>query len=191
MRFNPPPNWPPSPPGWMPPPGWQPDPSWPPPPPGWQLWTSEDSTKRPGRRRNGLIIGAVVAVLVLAAAAAVIAVAVLRTQSATTGHPTAASTQQKTDEEQIKDTVGKFETAWNERNFEGFKPILCAEMQADRQFNETDFLDARDESGRVKLSVVSVEVDGDSATAGVSHNGDDPDDVTFVREDGTWKWCQP
>lgn len=37
-RFNPPPNWPQPPVGWMPPPGWQPDPSWPPPPMGWQLW---------------------------------------------------------------------------------------------------------------------------------------------------------
>ncbi|MFF5260513.1 DUF4429 domain-containing protein [Actinomadura viridis] len=37
-RFNPPPTWPPTPPGWTPPPGWQPDPSWPPPPQGWQLW---------------------------------------------------------------------------------------------------------------------------------------------------------
>lgn len=37
-RFNPPPGWPPHPPGWTPPPGWMPDPSWPPPPPGWQFW---------------------------------------------------------------------------------------------------------------------------------------------------------
>jgi hypothetical protein len=189
MRFNPPPNWPPSPPGWTPPPGWQPDPSWPPPPPGWQLWVSEDPV-RSTRRRNGLIIGAVVAVLALAAAA-VIAVVVLRSPSASTTHPTPPSAQQKTDEEQIKDAVAKFETAWNDRNFDGFKPILCTEMQADRQFNETDFLDARDESGRVKLSVESVEVDGDSATAKVSHDGEEPDDVSFVREDGAWKWCQP
>jgi len=38
-RLNPPPGWPPVPPGWAPPPGWQPDPSWPDPPPGWNLWT--------------------------------------------------------------------------------------------------------------------------------------------------------
>lgn len=41
MRFNPPPNWPPSPPGWTPEPDWQPDPAWGPPPPGWQLWIDE------------------------------------------------------------------------------------------------------------------------------------------------------
>ncbi len=38
-RFNPPPGWPPAPPGWVPPPGWEPDPDWPPAPPGWEFWT--------------------------------------------------------------------------------------------------------------------------------------------------------
>ena len=38
-RFNPPPGWPPAPPGFVPPQGWQPDPSWPAAPPGWQWWT--------------------------------------------------------------------------------------------------------------------------------------------------------
>jgi hypothetical protein len=37
-RFNPPPDWPAPPPGWVPPLGWQPDPTWPPAPPGWQCW---------------------------------------------------------------------------------------------------------------------------------------------------------
>lgn len=41
MRFNPPPNWPPAPPGWTPDADWAPDPSWPPPPPGWQLWVDD------------------------------------------------------------------------------------------------------------------------------------------------------
>lgn len=45
MRFNPPPNRPPAPPGWVPDAGWQPDPAWGPPPPGWQLWVPDD---RPG-----------------------------------------------------------------------------------------------------------------------------------------------
>lgn len=43
MPFNPPPNWPKPPEGWVPPAGWTPDPSWPPPPPGWELWTDEDA----------------------------------------------------------------------------------------------------------------------------------------------------
>ena len=40
-RFNPPPNWPAPPPGWVPMPGWRPSPEWPAPPPGWQLWIDD------------------------------------------------------------------------------------------------------------------------------------------------------
>lgn len=36
--FNPPPGWPPAPPGFVPPPGWRPDPSWPPAPEDWAFW---------------------------------------------------------------------------------------------------------------------------------------------------------
>jgi hypothetical protein len=43
MRFNPPPNWPPTPRGWTPPPGWEPDPEWGPPPVGWPLWLENQS----------------------------------------------------------------------------------------------------------------------------------------------------
>jgi len=54
LRFNPPPNWPAPPPGFVPPPRWQPDPAWPPPPPGWRLWVPDDTVPagpegRPGR----------------------------------------------------------------------------------------------------------------------------------------------
>jgi hypothetical protein len=186
MRFNPPPNWPPTPPGWTPPPGWQPDPSWPPPPPGWQLWVSEASSGR----KNGLIIGGLVAVLLLVVAA-VITVVVLRSPSdGTTTKSTQTSASQKTDDEQIEDAVKAFEKAWNDRDFDGFKPILCAEMRSDKEFNEEDFLDARGESGELSLDVESVQVDGESATATVTRDGEDADDVDFVREDGSWKWCK-
>lgn len=47
LRFNPPPGWPPAPPGFTPQPGWQPDPAWPPPPPGWQLWVPGESADDP------------------------------------------------------------------------------------------------------------------------------------------------
>ena len=45
IRLNPPPGWPPVPPGWEPPPGWQPDPSWPDPPPGWNLWIQDTAAR--------------------------------------------------------------------------------------------------------------------------------------------------
>ncbi len=41
LRFNPPPNWPDPPAGWIPPPGWQPDPSWGPVPEGHRLWRDD------------------------------------------------------------------------------------------------------------------------------------------------------
>lgn len=47
VRFNPPPNWPQPPAGWMPPPGWKPDPSWPSPPDGWPLWLPDDAAAAP------------------------------------------------------------------------------------------------------------------------------------------------
>lgn len=42
MKFNPPPNWPQPPAGWIPPAGWKPDPSWPPPPDGWIVWVPDE-----------------------------------------------------------------------------------------------------------------------------------------------------
>ena len=42
MRYNPPPNWPKPPKGWVPHADWSPDPSWPPPPQGWRLWVEEE-----------------------------------------------------------------------------------------------------------------------------------------------------
>ncbi len=66
MRFNPPPNWPPAPPGWAPEPGWQPDPTWGPPPPGWPLWVDDTAAgaPRPARARRWWILAAALVVVV-------------------------------------------------------------------------------------------------------------------------------
>lgn len=48
-RFNPPPNWPPTPPGWFPPAGWHPDPAWGPAPAGWPFWVPEGPPVTPGQ----------------------------------------------------------------------------------------------------------------------------------------------
>ena len=50
MRYNPPPNWPKPPKGWVPHPDWSPDPSWPPPPQGWRLWIDEDDPDAPAAK---------------------------------------------------------------------------------------------------------------------------------------------
>ncbi|HLL62344.1 MAG TPA: TIR domain-containing protein [Propionibacteriaceae bacterium] len=45
-RFNPPPNWPRPPEGWVPGSGWRPDPAWGPAPPGWTYWVEEPEPVR-------------------------------------------------------------------------------------------------------------------------------------------------
>ena len=45
-RFNPPPNWPRPPAGWVPHAGWQPNPAWGPAPPGWAFWIDEPESAR-------------------------------------------------------------------------------------------------------------------------------------------------
>lgn len=44
-RFNPPPNWPITEPGWKPPAGWQPDPEWGPAPEGWEFWVDDSQSQ--------------------------------------------------------------------------------------------------------------------------------------------------
>ena len=52
-RFNPPPNWPRFPEGWVPPEGWEPHPSWGVVPPGWQLWVpSVDQSRSSESSKN-------------------------------------------------------------------------------------------------------------------------------------------
>jgi hypothetical protein len=61
-RWQAPPNWPWTPPGWTPPPGWQPPPDWPEPPQGWQWWQRIRRT-RWQRLRLALLIGFAVVIL--------------------------------------------------------------------------------------------------------------------------------
>ena len=185
MRFNPPPNWPPAPPGWTPPPDWRPDPAWPPLPPGWQLWVPEGS----GRRKTGLIIGALAATLLLAVGVGVAIVASNRNADITVT-PTTTTQEEETDEEQIEAVVQQFAQAWNDEDFAAFEPIVCEDMRTADEFNENDFLEARGARKDMDVAVTSVEVDGDTATASVKQAGEQPNDIKFVREDGEWKWCE-
>lgn len=75
MRFNPPPNWPPAPPGWVPDPSWQPDPAWGPVPPGWPLWVADEPAHGPQRSRKALWLSlAGLAAVVVIAAGVIVAV---------------------------------------------------------------------------------------------------------------------
>jgi hypothetical protein len=187
MRFNPPPNWPPAPPGWTPPPGWQPDASWPPVPPGWQLWVDDSS-----RRKTGLIIGALATTLLIAGCVVVAIVATRPTSDVAVSKPTTTAVEEKTDEEQIEAVVGRFQDAWNELDFAAFEPIVCQDIRREEEFNETDFLAARQDGEDMDVTVTSVDVDvdGQSATANLEPAPGTSRGVAFVREDGDWKWCE-
>jgi hypothetical protein len=64
MKFNPPPNWPKPPAGWVPPPGWNPAPSWPPPPDGWRLWLPDDDEASAGAAARSALEAVLVPVAV-------------------------------------------------------------------------------------------------------------------------------
>jgi hypothetical protein len=180
MRFNSPPNWPAPPPGWVPPPDWRPDPSWPAPPPGWQVWVDDT----PPSNNKPLIIGGIAALLVV-----IIGVVVAVLWFTEDVRTTTATTPPKSDQEQVKDVVKTYQDAWNDSNFDGFKPIACKDWKADSTFNETDFLDAREGADKLDLTVTSVEIDGDNATATAEDESRGTNDIKLVREDGEWKWC--
>lgn len=187
MRFNPPPNWPPVPPGWTPPPGWFPDPSWPPPPPGWQLWITDDA---PGKKK-GLIIGGVIgAVLLVIAIVVGIVVFTGGSDDETSASGTTTSEEETSDEDQIKEVIERFEKAWNDEDFGTMEQIICAKLQEDEEFNETEFLDARQSSGRLNLTINEIKVRGDKATANMEQRGEEAQDFDFVREDDEWKMCE-
>ena len=172
MRFNPPPNWPPAPPGWTPPPGWQPDPSWPPLPPGWQLWVED----RSGASQGGLIIGATGRH------------AVRRRRRRGRGRRHAADARHHrerrdappphgsmTDEEQIEAVVERFQSAWNEHRLRGVRAHRVRGNAQRRRVQRERLPRSERRFARTWTSrSVAVEVDGDSATATVKQAAKTP-----------------
>ena len=180
MRFNPPPNWPPTPPGWTPPAGWQPDPTWPYPPPGWQLWVPDD---RPPRSKGPLIAGIVGGVVLLAVLAVVLVFVVFKKDA-----------KPLSDDEQIRQLVVAAVDAWNSSDFSKFKDITCRADRDDDDFTEANFKKARKGQGRVEITVKLDKVNGDRATAETEtkyEKDDKPDDLDqdFLKEGGVWKYC--
>ena len=186
MRFNPPPNWPPAPPGWTPPPDWRPDPTWPPPPPGWQLWVPDAPAGR--KNRTPLIVGGVAAAIVVVVGVVLTVVLMSRSDGnggGGSGTPSAAS-----DEEQIQAQVDAFEKAWNDEDFGAMDPVVCEELQDDPEFTEDEFLSSRQEGGRLDLTIVDTDVNGDRAVVSIEQQGESANDFDFARENGEWKWCE-
>lgn len=187
MRVNPPPNWPPVPPGWVPPPNWQPDPTWPPPPPGWQLWVPDHAPA--GRNKTPLIVGGITVAIVALVAVVLTVVLVSRSDSGGGSGPSTTATA-ASDEQQIEDQVDAFEKAWNDEDFAAMESIVCEELQDDPEFTEEEFLASRQESGRLNLTVLEMDVTGDTAVVSIEQQGESANDFDFAREGDEWKWCE-
>lgn len=102
--------------------------------------------------------------------------------------PTVAA---QTDDDLVRAAVEQFEQTWNGRDFEAWSNLLCKDIRGKDEFNEIAFGDMRAITGRLLLDVTSLDIQGDQATAIVEQHGEDADDITFAREDGDWKWCEP
>ncbi|MBI3225884.1 MAG: hypothetical protein HYZ39_12590 [Mycolicibacterium cosmeticum] len=104
--------------------------------------------------------------------------------------PPGVTAEPQSDEDQIADVVDRFETAWNARKFGELRDLMCAEMQDQSEFDEDGLREARSSSGRLDLEITELQVTGDSAEAIIDNDGEDPDDIAFVREGDEWKWCE-
>lgn len=92
-------------------------------------------------------------------------------------------------EEQIRDLVVEFERAWNTRDYDGLRDMLCAELLAEDVFSDDELADARSE-GTLELTIIDLDVDGDYAQSIIENHGADADDIAFAFEKGEWKWCE-
>lgn len=134
--------------------------------------------------------GLVVAILALVAVVAVIAAVAITRSTVTVAGTAVASTDPGSDEDQIRTVVAAFETAWNDGDYSAFRPLLCTQVRDDDAFSRSELEEARGIGGRLDLRVESVAFSGNSATADISNGGENNQDIEFIRQDGSWKWCE-
>lgn len=127
------------------------------------------------------------AVLLIAVAAG-ITVAATR-DGPTAGSPTTAAAE-LSDEDRIENVVEQFQQAWNEREFDSLRSLMCARMRTGDEFSRANFAAMRDEMGQLTLTVTSIDVTGSTADTVIENDGKDPDDIAFSYENGQWKWCE-
>ena len=138
------------------------------PPPGWPLWVPDQT-----RRRTGLIVGGIVAEVI----AIVVVVIIL-----------VASNSEPSDEERIRAIVNGLEETYNDSDFEAFRQYLCTGLR-DEITEESWHSDEH-----WSLTIESLEITGDTATATVTNDFDGTDEpeteeISLLREDGEWKAC--
>jgi hypothetical protein len=129
--------------------------------------------------------------IALALFCAIIAVAgCTRSTTGAAVPPAGVTALPRSDEDQIAALVDAFEQAWNGRQFGELRGLMCEEMRSQSEFGEDGLRAARAGSGRLDLEITELDITGDSAESVIENNGDDPDDIAFVREGGEWKWCE-
>jgi hypothetical protein len=132
---------------------------------------------------------------IVAAAAAIAAIAVVGVVAVSVtgpvdGRAVAAPALQMSDEEQVSDLVDRFESAWNAEDFAELRTLLCDEVRSQELFSVAGLTELRADAGRWALTINSIDVRGDTATAEIEESGEGAQDIGFAREDGEWRWCE-
>ena len=141
----------------------------------------------PPRRKTGLILGAFAAMLI--AVGVVIAFVATSHKAPIAGSARPGPATEQTEAERLFDAIDRFEQAWNDEDFDALTGLMCTDLIGDPEFDADALRALRDGAGRMDVTINSVDVDGDSATANLTQRGEGPEDVGFVREDGDWKMC--
>lgn len=133
----------------------------------------------PPKNRTPLIAGSIAAVVALAAI--VVGVLYFTVWS--------KDSAPQSDEDQIRAVVQKYEAAWNDETYSDMTSIMCKEGLSAGNSDEGSFKRAHESHAKVDLTVDSVKIDGDNATAVVNDRDSKTRSFKFVRDDGAWKWC--
>jgi hypothetical protein len=99
-----------------------------------------------------------------------------------------------TDEDQVRAVLDAMNTSYNSEDFDTFASHLCSDMKQADGF-EVGWHQSRRTDGPTKITIYSVDVNGDDAVADVRFAAaNQPDakvlEVDFVRESAQWKACR-
>jgi hypothetical protein len=110
-------------------------------------------------------------------------------------HASSAAPPTALPDDQIRQTVIAFQDAANTQNWDAYLDLMCAPMRARFTGTVLDYLkQMRTESGVTTVTITSVSIDGDNATAHFdSHNeaiGSASVSLPLKHEGDGWKICQ-
>ena len=98
------------------------------------------------------------------------------------------------DEDQVRQTVGAFNDAYNSQNWEAYTELMCVAMRNQFTGVVMDYVKKnRANTGANTIKSIAVTITGDTATANITgtNEAQGPGTITLPlkREDG-WKICQ-